>query len=324
MDKLAFDISIIYVNWNSVDYLKESIESIYQNTQGLRFEIIVVDNASPERDIDVIGEQFSEVTIIKSKDNLGFAGANNVGFERSSGAHVLFLNPDTKLVSPAINVLLQHMETLPDAGVVGCKLLNSDLSVQTTAIQRFPTILNQVLDTEYFQLRWPHCPLWEIGPLFSEQATVSRVDVISGACMLLRRDVFDRAGRFSEEYFMYAEDIDLNYKVRRAGFTNYYVGEATVIHHGGRSSSQQTVSYWSTIMKYRAMRQLFRKIKGRRYGSLYRVAIGCVAVARLALLALAYPLGNIVWDREAVTAAARKWTIILKWAVGWGLTVEGH
>src|ERR1700680_3820748 len=271
------ELSIICVNWNSADYLRECIASVYEYTREISFEIIVVDNASSQEGVDTLREQFPDVTIIKSAKNLGFAGANNVGFRHSTGAYVLLLNPDTKLISAAINIMLAHMKSLPDAGIVGCRLLNTDLSVQLTAIQKFPTILNQVLDLEYLQLRWPHCPLWEIAPLFSTDVKLLKVEVISGACMLLRRQVFEQVGMFSEDYFMYAEDIDLNYKVKSAGFTNYYVGEAAMIHHGSKSSSRQEISFWATIMKYRAMRKLFQKTRGRLYGSMYRVAMGCAA-----------------------------------------------
>jgi hypothetical protein len=310
------ELSIICVNWNAVDYLRECIASVYEHTRDLSFEIVVVDNASPQEGVDTLKQQFPEITIIKSAKNLGFAGANNVGFRRSTGRYVLLLNPDIKLIGPAINIMLARMKSLPDAGIVGCRLLNTDLSVQLTAIQKFPTILNQVLDLEYLQLRWPHCPLWEIAPLFSTDVKLIKVEVISGACMLLRRQVFEQVGMLSEDYFMYAEDIDLNYKVKSAGFTNYYVGETAMIHHGGKSSSRQEISYWATIMKYRAMRRLFQKTRGRLYGSMYRVAMGCAAAGRLIVLALAYPLGNIVCDREALQRATKKWRVILKWALG--------
>lgn len=312
----SMELSIICVNWNSADYLRECIASVYEHTCDLTFEIIVVDNGSTQEGVDALKEHFPKVTIIKSAKNLGFAGANNLGFRHSTGAYVLLLNPDTKLISPAINVMLGHMKSLPDAGVVGCRLLNTDLSVQLTAIQKFPTILNQVLDLEYLQRRWPHCPLWEIAPLFSDDVKLIQVEVISGACMLLRREVFEQVGLFSEEYFMYAEDIDLNYKVKNAGFTNYYIGEAAMIHHGGKSSSRQDISYWATIMKYRAMRRLFQKMGGGVYGSLYRIAMGCAAVGRLTVLGLAYPLGNIIWDRDALRFATKKWSVILGWALG--------
>lgn len=313
---LSMELSIICVNWNSVEYLRECIASVYEHTRDISFEIIVVDNASSQDGVDTLKQEFPGVTVIMCAENLGFASANNVGFWQSTGTYVLLLNPDTKLISPAINIMLSHIKLLSDAGIVGCKLLNTDLSVQLTAIQKFPTILNQMLDLEFLQMRWPSCPLWQIAPLFSADQKLIKVEVISGACMLLRRSVFEQVKMFSEDYFMYAEDIDLNYKVKRAGFTNYYVGGATIIHHGGMSSSRQEGSYWATIMKYSAMRKLFEKMRGRSYGSTYGVAMGFCAVGRLTVLALAYPLGDIVWDRKTLQFATKKWKVILGWALG--------
>ena len=306
------ELSIIFVNWNAVDYLQECITSIRQHTHWEAFEIIVVDNASPEGGLDMLQESFPEITIIKSRKNLGFAGANNVGFRESSGDYVLFLNPDTKPVGPAIPVLLNYIKTLPDAGIVGCRLLNSDLSVSTTSIQKFPTILNQMVNIEFLRVRWPACPLWDLAPLFSGTTRPVRVDVIPGACMLLKREVFEQAGMFSEEYFMYAEDLDLNYQVKRLGLANYYVGEAEIIHYGGKSSSRQKANQWATMMKYRAMLLLFKKSRGRIYGALYRVAMGSVAIARLIILALMFPFA----DKDVIRSTAGKWNAVLKWAAG--------
>jgi GT2 family glycosyltransferase len=317
------DLSVVIVNWNSADFLLECVASIQAHTQNIAYEIIVVDNASAEEDVDKLRQHVPQIKIIRREENLGFARANNLGFRHSTGEFVLFLNPDTKLVSPAINIMLGRMKSLPDAGIVGCRLLNTDLSVQLSSIQKFPTILNQVLDLEYLQLRWPHCPLWEIAPLFSDGSNLASVEVVSGACMLLRRRVFEQVGMFSEDYFMYAEDVDLNYRVKRSGLANYYVGEATIVHYGGGSSSRQEVNHWATIMKYRAMRRLFGKTRGRLYGSLFCAAMGCAAVGRLTLLAFAYPLGSIVWKRESMRVAMQKWRVILKWAIGWqGLALE--
>jgi|SRR5271163_3210695 len=305
-------ISIICVNWNSLDYLRECITSIYENTQNIRFEIIVVDNASPEGGIETLAQQFPGIAIIKSSVNLGFARANNLGFKRSSGEYVLLLNPDTRLVGPAINILLRAMEKLPDAGIVGGKLLNADFSIQTATIQKFPTILNQLLAIEWLHLRWPTCPLWDISPLFVESVDPVKVEVIPGACMLLRSGVFERSGMFSEDYFMYAEDFDLNYQVRRLGLSNYYIGQAEIIHHGGGSSSRQNESQWATTMKYEAMLCFYRRNRGSLYGLLYRTAIGLSAAGRLMLLALVFPFG----DKKTIRSIAGKWGTVLRCAIG--------
>lgn len=308
----CLDLSIICVNWNSIEYLIECITSIYGNPPGVPFEIIVVDNASPDGGLERISDQFPQVTIVKSATNLGFAGANNMGFRRSTGRSILFLNPDTRIIGSAIDLMYEQLWSIPDAGIVGCTLLNTDLTVSTSSIQKFPTILNQLLTTEFLRLRFPGLPLWSIAPLFAEREAPLKVDVIPGACMMLKRAVFEQAGLLTEDYFMYAEDIDLNYKVSKLGLASYYAGKARIIHHGGRSSSRQKISQWSTIMVQRSMVKFFRKSHGHLYSLMYRGAMGCAAVLRLAILALMFPFG----DRQGIRWAMEKWSTVLNWAVG--------
>jgi len=315
----SMDVSIICVNWNSLGVLRECISSIYETTKGIAFEIIVVDNASPEGGVDTLQAEFPAVRIIKSCKNLGFGGANNLGFEHSSGAHVLFLNPDTKLVNPAINLMLQQLQGMPDAGVVGCKLLNSDLSLQTSCIQQFPTIVNQLLDIDFLRRRWPKSRLWGIAPLFMDAREPVRVEVISGACMMLRREAFERAGKFSTEYFMYAEDLDLCYKVTQLGLYNYYVGEGTVIHHGQKSSSKQGGAkpiQWAIVMRSNSVMQFCTKTRGPAYGAIYRTAMAVTASCRLLILALMLPLARLGGNKDSFRVTSIKWWAVLEWAIG--------
>ncbi len=302
------DLSIICVNWNSVNYLRECIPSVYEHTQSISFEIIVVDNASPEGGVDALKQEFPDIVLIKSGENLGFAGANNLGFKQSKGKCILFLNPDTKLLNPAINIVLQRLQSLPNAGIVGCKLLNGDLSVQTSSIMRFPGILNQVFQAEYLRLRWPSFPLWNIGPLFSSSAEPAKVEVITGACMMMRREVFEKVGMFSEEYFMYAEDMDLCWKVSRAGFSNYYAGEGRIVHFAGVSSPRE----WQTIMKMRAELRLCAKFHGRYYAFLFRSVFALNAAIRLSAVTLLSLFRKDSRDKEASSGASTKYRAILK------------
>ena len=306
-DQTHMDVSLIYVNWNSVDYIRESIRSVYEQTRGVRFEIIVVDNASPAGNVDILKEEFPEIALIKSATNLGFAGANNLGYKSCSGENILFLNPDTKLVSPAINVMLRHLRSLPEAGIIGCKLLNSDLSVQTSCIQTFPTILNQVLDVEFLRRRWPKNPLWGIGPLYSDSTGPAKVEVVSGACLMIKCAAFEKVSLFSEDYFMYAEDLDLCYKVAQAGFTNYYTGEATIIHYGGKSSEPQS----ATMMKWTAIPRFCDKNRGRFYGSIFRIVMALTAIGRLTIIKVASVFGNRFAPQTDLKSAMAKWRTIL-------------
>jgi GT2 family glycosyltransferase len=220
----------------------------------------------------------------------------------------LFLNPDTKLIGAAINVMLDHARLLQDAGIVGCRLLNGDLSVQTSSIRKFPTVLNQILQNEHLRLRWPGFPLWDIGPLFSENAAPAKVEATSGACMMIRREVFAEVGCFSEEYFMYSEDLDLCYKVKRAGYTNYYVGDATVIHFAGRSSRPE----WALTMKCRSDLRFCALNRGRAYAVFFRVALIANAVARLAVIGVLSALRKLKGDEGSLREKAAKWRVVLK------------
>jgi GT2 family glycosyltransferase len=310
------ELSIIFVNWNSSEYLRKCLESVYRHTKELSFEVIVVDNASTHDSLLEFQREFPTARVIQSATNVGFAAANNAGFRVSRGKFILLLNPDTELIESSINILVKHISQLPDAGVVGCKLLNSDRSIQISSIQKSPTVLNQVIDVEYLRLRWPHCWLWRIGPLFATDISVAEVDVIPGACMLLRRDVFERVGMLTEDYFMYAEDLDLNYKLRRAGLKSYYVGETAIIHHGGRSSARQSVSFWSRLMQCRAMKRYFRKTRGVAYQWLYQVAVGAVALLRVGAVMI---IGAVIRDsnkRQSLASARRKWWAVFQWSMG--------
>lgn len=312
------DLSIIIVNWNSLAYLRECLSSVYEHTRTIRFEVIVVDNASPEGGVQSILKEFPDIHIVESAENIGFARANNLGFQSARGEYVLLLNPDTKLLDSAIELLVTEAKRLPDAGIVGGKLLNGDLSVQTQAIQTFPTVLNQLLNIESLRLRRPDCSLWKIGALFRDCPEPIKVDVIPGACMLLKSETFRRLGGFDGTFFMYGEDVDLNYRVRELGLTNYYIGRASIIHYGGKSSSRQRVSNWSTVMKYTAMSQLYRTHRGLFYSVLYRSAMGLSAGIRVVLLTLATPFV----DRETASAASSKWATVLKWSLG--ITKPSH
>jgi GT2 family glycosyltransferase len=276
-------LSIIIVNWNSTDYLRRCLASIYKHTRAIAFEVIVVDNASPAQDVDVIRDEFPAVVLVKSRDNLGFAGANNLGVRHSSGDLLLFLNPDTELEEAAIEKLVAQLLQIPKAGILGCRLLNRDHTVQTSSIRRFPTIWLDLLAVDALRNRWPQSPLFGIAPLFRNCGEAVAVDAISGACMLVRRSVFESVGGFAEDYFMYAEDIDLCLKVYRAGHQNYYLGCASIVHFGGGSSSAGS----ATVMQWRAHLLFYRRNHGRMYLLAYRIVAGVNAILRLVLIATA-------------------------------------
>jgi hypothetical protein len=309
------DLSIIIVNWNSAAYLRTCLRTVFANTAGLTFEVLVIDNASYDGCAGMIAREFPSVRFIQAAENLGFARANNLGFQQSIGRIVLFLNPDTEIVLEALQVMAASLESIPGAGIVGPKLLNSDLSVQTSCIQRFPTILNQVLDCDYLRSRFPNARIWGMRPLWESPQAPVEVEVIPGACLMIRRDVFEQAGMFSSRYFMYSEDVDLCYEVRQLGWKVCYASEATVIHHGGRSSTASAGSHFADLMARESIYRFLSARRGRTYSALFRVTTAMAALFRLALLGLAIvlPLRHI---RQASRESASKWRSILDWSLG--------
>src|SRR5712692_3541390 len=293
-------ISIIIVNWKSAAFVRKCLASIYANTSGITFEILVVDNASFDGCGEMLRHEFPAVRFIQSRDNLGF--------ERSTGRMLLFLNPDTEVVGPALECMMACLETVPDVGVVGPKLLNSDLSIQTSCLQSFPSILNQVLDADHLRAMFPKSSLWGNRALFEDSRQPVPVDGISGACLMVRRSVFESVGRFNPDYFLYGEDMDLCYKVKKAGWKNYYVGGATVIHHGGQSTDSQSDNQFSSLMMRESLLKFVRAHRGYLYAHVFRWATAFAALCRLGLLAVAMVLPLTIPRRHSLSLAFAKWT----------------
>lgn len=321
LGRRAPEVSIIVVNWNSAEFVRRCVSSIQEHTTGLTYEILVVDNSSFDGCDAILKKHAPDVTYIQCVNNLGFAKANNHAFSVSRGSSLLFLNPDTEMVGPAIAVLHRTLHQIPAAGAVGPRLLNGDGSLQTSCIQSFPTILNQALDSEYFRRKWPESGLWGTKPFLQDDGNAAEVEAISGACLMIKRDVFERIGGFSEDYFMYAEDVDLCYKVRTAGYRNYYVPEAELIHFGG-SSSKHAPSNFSVVMMRESIWRFLRKTRGDLYGTGYRVAMLSSAVCRLVLLGMTSLVGRFRHRRRSSNSSLQKWWAILRWSLSAGNSIK--
>jgi hypothetical protein len=311
------DLSVVIVNWNSAEYTIPCVSSIDAQTKNLEFEIIVVDNASSDDSCLVIQERCPFVKLIRSSQNVGFARANNLGCQHSSGRVLLFLNPDTKLHGPAISLMYACLNSSGDIGVLGCRLLNPDLSVQTSCIHRFPTILNQVADFELLRRLSPRLKLWGMRPLFhADRGKPVEVEAVSGACQMITREVFEKVGLFSTDYFMYMEDLELCYKVRKIGKRVCYLGCATIVHHGGQSSKKRGGENFSGPMMKESLLKFLRNSRGPSYAGLYRFSIFLVSVLRVAVLAVLLAIPSARLDKDSLRHSLMKWHKILRWSVG--------
>jgi GT2 family glycosyltransferase len=305
------NLSIIIVNWNSTGYLRHCLASIYRETKGINIDVVVVDNASRDDSCtELIRGEFPNVVLHCSSKNLGFAQGSNLGYELSSGEILLFLNPDTEIQSDVFTRMVKELESTSCTGAVGARLLNSDGSLQTSCIQSYPTILNQLLDSEFLRNRFPASRLWGMQPLFARSANPARADVISGACLMVKREVFAQVGRFDDSYFMYVEDVDLCRKITGAGYTIHYMNDCEVIHHGGKSSAVQG-RHFANLRQQRAILQFFAATQGRWYSFLYRVGVAFAAVIRLIIIVSLLPYTAANWK-----LSFQKWSCIFRWAIG--------
>lgn len=262
----------------------------------------------------MLSTSFPEVRFIQSTANLGFARANNAAFPHSHGEFVLFLNPDTEIPGPSLSAMIGFMRSHSNVGILGCKLLNSDHTLQTSCVQSFPTLLNQTLDSDFLRRIWPNSSLWGTTALTSRSLEPKVVPALSGACIMLRRSVFTQVGMFSEEYHMYAEDIDLSYKVLKANFLCYYLPTALVIHHGGGSS--KTIQPDLTVIAMReAVWRFLVKTRGSTYGKIYRLLIAVSAIFRI-FVALFISLIQIICqnDSRSSLAVVRKYRAVFLWS----------
>ena len=309
------DLSIIIVNWNSAEETRHCLESIRKHCADLNLEIIVVDNGSYDGCSEMISGCFPEVRFVQSDTNLGFGKACNLGCESSIGRVLLFLNPDTKVIGSSVSVMLSYVDSHPTAGIVGCRLVNADMTLQTSCIQPFPTILNQAIDLDFLKNLFPRLEIWGMKPLY-DGAETAEVQAVSGACLMIKREVFQAVGCFSDEYFMYGEDLDLCFKVREAGWKVEFLHGAQVIHHGAQSSKKSSRGEWSSILIRESVFRFLKKTRGVAYAGLYRLSMILVAFLRVFLIIAMLILPRGEQDKDSLKASYRKWKSIFRWTIG--------
>lgn len=310
------DVSVVIINYNSVAFTRTCLRTLFANTKDVSLEVIVLDNASHDRCKELLEDEFRNVTFVQNERNLGFAGANNRGAAMAHAEHILFLNPDTEIRGNAIGRLSRQLTATAGAGIVGGRLLNSDRSVQTTSITAFPSIANQVFGAEYLRKRWPRARMWGIHPLFENSSGPVRVDAVSGACMMVRKEAFQLVQGFTTDYFMYGEDLDLCLKVTRAGWKVYYVSDAVIVHHGGKSSASRTEENYADVMIRQSTYRFMNVHGGRGQASLFKAATACSALARLLFVTGLTPILLFPSGRRFVRRVWRKWARVLAWCIG--------
>lgn len=252
-------LSIIIVNWNVRDLLRECLRSIDAGRGGLDVEVIVVDSASADGSADMVRAEFPWVRLIPCAENVGFPRGNNIGLAAARGAHLLLLNPDTVVLDSALPVMTTYLAAHPDVGAVGPMLLNPDGSVQSSR-RRFPTLATGFFESTWLQGVAPGVLRRYYALDLPDDATAD-VGWITGACIMIPRVVYEQIGGLDEGYYMYSEELDWCRRIKAAGWRVVYHPVARVVHHVGKSSEQAVTA--RHINFQRAKLRYYRKYHGR-------------------------------------------------------------
>ena len=249
------DLSIIIVNWNTKDLLLQCLESAYQNIKKIEMEVIVVDNGSTDGSIAAAEERFPEVKFIQNEMNLGFARANNQAFSLSRGRYLLLLNPDTIVKNGATEELISFMDAHLEAGVAGPQLLNSDGSKQNS-IANFPSLATELFNKSLLRRLFPK----KFPGKERDYTEPLEVDSVIGACMIVRQEVIEPVGLLDEDYFLFLEETDWCYRIKRAGWKIYHVPQAEISHFQGRGVEMEKKK--AKVEYYLSLHHFFKKNRG--------------------------------------------------------------
>lgn len=258
---MAADLSVVIVNWNVRDLLRRCLASVYRFTGGIDAEVFVVDNASADGSVEMVQREFPQVRLIANDENRGFARANNQALRECAGRYLLLLNPDTELIDNAFKRMVEWMDSRPDAACLASKLIYPDGTVQRTC-RHFPSFCTDLMEALYLDALFPRSPFFNRYRMGGWEYTGTReVDQPSGACLLVRASALERAGLMDERLFMYYDEVDLCYRIKKLGGRIYFTDTITVVHHGNASSKQAREACEHHLYASRLL--FFRKQYGR-------------------------------------------------------------
>lgn len=271
-------ISAVIVNWNTRDYLARCLEALYAGAQGLSLETWVVDNASSDGSQEMVLQRFPQVRLLENAGNVGFGRANNQALQQAQGETLLLLNSDAFLLPGALPLLYQRLSQHPEAGLTAPQLLYEDGSLQRSCYA-FPTLTTELWQTLYLDRVFARSRVFgRYLMTYWDMQDAREVDVVMGACLLLRREALQQVGFFDEQFFMYSEEVDLCYRLHRAGWKARYEPEAQAVHVWGGSSRR--VKTETLLRLYRSRVQFFRKHYGGLTAGLYKGVLALNGLTR--------------------------------------------
>ncbi len=245
-------LSVIIVNYNVEHFLEQCLISVKNAMKGIDGEVFVVDNNSIDGSVKMVREKFPEVKLIANKENVGFSRANNQAIKQAKGEYVLLLNPDTVVEDDTFKKVVEFMDKTPDAGALGVKMVDGAGNFLPESKRGLPTpeaAFYKMFGISKLFPKSKRFSKYHLGYL--DENEIHEVEILAGAFMLIRKKVLDEIGLLDESFFMYGEDIDLSYRIIKAGYKNYYFPKTRIIHYKGESTKKSSVNY--VIVFYKAM-----------------------------------------------------------------------
>lgn len=287
-------LSVVIVNYNVQYFLEQCLHSVFKSGEDLAMEVFVVDNNSSDGSVEMVKKKFPRVKLIANKNNLGFSKANNQAIRQAGGRYILLLNPDTVVEDKTLPKVVGFMEQHPEAGGLGVKMLDGQGKFLPESKRGLPT--PGVAFCKIFGLSalFPKSKIfgrYHLG--FLDKDKTHQVEVLSGAFMLLRKEALDRAGLLDEDFFMYGEDIDLSYRLEKAGYRNYYYPEARIIHYKGESTKKSSINY--VMVFYKAMVIFAGKHFSRKNARTFSLLINMAIYLRAMIAILSRFFRRIFW-----------------------------
>jgi len=307
------DLSIIIVNWNVTNFTKTCLNSIFNSIHNsfhkisISIEVIVIDNNSSDENVKTLKEIFPNIKLIINKTNKGFAKACNQGVKVSRGKYIFLLNPDTLLHAGCLEAMVTFMNLKKDAGGVTPHILNPDGSTQSLG-RKLPTLRNMFIF--YF---FPHRFYKTIIGFLKRCKNLREafeVEALSGATMMIRRKVLDSISLLDDELPMYAEDIDIFYRIRKAGWRLYCLPNISITHIGGASSRMIPIK--ARFNSYKAIYAYFSKNHGKVSALLIRLMISISIVIRIIAI---FILNSLKGKKEYLLNEFKVFKIVLRWSL---------
>src|SRR5690606_7376079 len=281
-------LSVVIVNYNVKAFLEQCLRTVFQALEGIDGEVFVVDNQSTDGSTAMVREKFPQVQLVANTENVGFSRANNQAIKMSRGEYVLLLNPDTVVGENVFRQVVDFLDAHPKAGGLGVKMIDGTGRFLPESKRGLPTPTVAFFKIMGLSRLFPHSRLfgrYHLGHLPENE--IAPIEILSGACMFLRKRMLDEVGLLDESFFMYGEDIDLSYRITLGGYENWYFPDAPIIHYKGESTKKSSVNY--VFVFYNAMVIFARKHFTRRGPQLFSAIIrGAIYLSAAAAIVMRF------------------------------------